>query len=187
MTDAQPSDPAFLNGGKGEDVPAPGQILTGKQEHCKSPATRFSLFPSLRSLISTPSQTSSASSSPVKSAKKYPSSTPPPHSSASAPPFDRNSARLRQSTQNCPSCAISSFTMFAISHSSIRRARRSSGRISFKSWVLHFGNGFRAFGGIADSSKSSSWNHLPISMSRRRKTGWRKQSVASWRENARNS
>lgn len=55
MTDTQSSDPAFLNGGKGEDVPAPGQILTGKQEHCKSLYIHFGLSPSLRSLIYNPS------------------------------------------------------------------------------------------------------------------------------------
>lgn len=37
MEESRVSDPAFLNSGDGGDMkPPPGQILTGKQEHCKA-------------------------------------------------------------------------------------------------------------------------------------------------------
>lgn len=47
MEESRVSDPAFPNSGEGGDVkPPPGQILTGKQEHCKAIALidGFSLF-----------------------------------------------------------------------------------------------------------------------------------------------
>lgn len=89
-----------------------------------------------RSLIyCDPLQTSSASSSPDKSAQRLTSSTPPQPYSDSARHSDPSSAKSLPLIRSCRFCGISSCTMCAISPFSTRPARRSSGRISCR-WCV---------------------------------------------------
>lgn len=117
-------------------TPPPGQILTGKQEHCK---TSPSLLPATLLLTTTKKQTSNASCSTVKSAAKSPNSTPPQPYDDSALRSDLNSARLPRSTRNFRFCATFLCTMCAISRFWTRLTRRSFGKINYKWCVFNIG------------------------------------------------
>ena len=149
-------------------IPPPGSILTGKQEHCK---IAYLFISTLAEYIQRPRwicrdqiltmtilfQISSANSSPSTADTKSQSCPLLPLCSASAPHSGQKRARSPPKTRSCPSCDTSLFTISAISHSSTKLAKRSSGKTSCR----HFSN------------------PLQTSTSLHRMTGWRRQSGAS--------